>query len=134
MSLTSIQKDYQDNKEAYMKRARRSYKKTFASKDARLHRMWLEAKSRAKVKNLEFSIEESEIKWNDICPVLGINITFERGKGRGGDDSSPSLDRINNLKGYVSGNVRLISNKANKLKNSMTREDCQLILDNWDVI
>lgn len=96
--------------------------------------MVVEAKSRAKNKNLEFSIEDGDVKWNDVCPVLGIPITIERDKGRGGDANSPSLDRIDNSQGYVKGNIRIISNRANKLKNSMTKEECSLLLENWDCI
>lgn len=94
--------------------------------------MLVEAKSRAKIKNLDFDITEEDVKWNDVCPVLGISITYERNKGPGGDDNSPSLDRINNEKGYVKGNIRLISNKANKLKNRMTKDEAFLIYTNWE--
>lgn len=93
--------------------------------------MVVEARARAKQNGIEFSIEDTDVRWNDTCPVLGITITFQRNKGRGGDDNSPSIDRINNDLGYVKGNVRLISNRANKLKNNMTKEECQRILDNW---
>ena len=96
--------------------------------------MVLEAKYRARNNNLQFDIVDEDIKWNDICPVFGIEITMQRNKGRGGDDSSPSIDRIDNSAGYIKGNVRLISNKANKLKNRMTRGECQMLLDNWDKI
>lgn len=134
MSLTASQIDYQKNKQTYIKRATRSYSNTFNSTDERLHRMCVEARSRAKKRELEFSITKDDVKWNDVCPVLGIAITMERSKGHGGDNHSPSLDRIDNDKGYVPGNVRLISNRANKLKNTMTKEECQLLLENWDKI
>ena len=95
--------------------------------------MLVEARSRAKSKNLEFDIEVDDIKWNFTCPVLNIPITMQRNKGAGGDANSPSLDRIDNTKGYIKGNVRLISNRANKLKNTMTKDECRMILENWDV-
>jgi hypothetical protein len=46
----------------------------------------------------------------------------EAGKGRGHNrfDDSPSLDRINNMKGYVPGNVKIISWRANHLKSNGT--------------
>ncbi len=37
--------------------------------------------------------------------------------------SSPSLDRIIPEKGYVKGNVIVVSNKANVIKNNATPEE-----------
>ena len=33
-------------------------------------------------------------------------------------DNAPSIDRIDNNRGYVSGNVLVVSNRANLLKNA----------------
>lgn len=41
---------------------------------------------------------------------------------------SPSLDRIDSSKGYVKGNVRVISARANMLKNNATVEELTLVL------
>jgi hypothetical protein len=38
-------------------------------------------------------------------------------------DGSPTLDRIDNAKGYVKGNVCVISKKANTMKNNATPEE-----------
>ena len=46
--------------------------------------------------------------------------------------NSPSLDKIIPELGYVKGNVRVISFKANKYKNDMDRETVQKILDYMD--
>lgn len=131
-TLTSNQREYQNNADEYKRRARKSYAKTFETRESRLHRMIVEARSRAKGRGLPFEIEDEDVVWNDICPVLGIPIHYEERKGRGGDDNSPSLDRIENVLGYVKGNVRLISNRANKLKNRMTKDEALLIWKNWD--
>ena len=40
----------------------------------------------------------------------------------------PSLDRIDGAKGYVKGNVRVISHRANMLKNDATIEELELVL------
>lgn len=44
------------------------------------------------------------------CPVLGIKLD------RDDNDSRPSLDRIDNTRGYVDGNVRWVSYKWNRMK------------------
>lgn len=128
------QKEYEANKPAYIRRANKSFDKTYESGEARLHRMLVEAKSRSKADGREFTVGDDDVIWNDVCPVLGIPISPVRGKGHGGKPGSPSLDRIDNDKGYVTGNVRIISWRANNLKRNMTREEARLLYENWDKI
>ena len=78
--------------------------------------MWDSAKSRATEKGREFNIELSDIVIPDFCPVLGVPM------------DRPSLDRIDSSKGYVKGNVRVISHRANMLKNNATIEELELVL------
>ena len=76
------------------------------------------AKTRAKAKGLEFNLEVSDIVIPQKCPILGIPIINSIGmnKRAGPVSNSPSLDRINNDKGYIKGNVMVISHKANTMK------------------
>ena len=78
------------------------------------------AKRRAKDKGLEFNIDKTDIDIPIICPILGIPIVkvYTKGKNTGPTSNSPSLDRIDNSKGYVKGNVRVISHKANTMKHN----------------
>ena len=53
------------------------------------------------------------------CPVL--NLQFKRNTaGRGATPNSPSLDRIDNDKGYEIGNIIWVCNKVNMIKNYST--------------
>ena len=85
-----------------------------------VHNMWKSAKSRANKKGIDFNIEESDIIIPDVCPLLEVPLKF-------GDktnyDYSPSLDRIDNTKGYIKGNIQVISKKANTMKNSATLQE-----------
>lgn len=45
-----------------------------------------------------------------------------------GDDSY-SLDRIDSSRGYVKGNIWVISLRANRIKNDSTVEELRLIAD-----
>jgi hypothetical protein len=84
--------------------------------------MLTRARSRAKAANLPFNITEEDIRIPNFCPVLGIRL--RKGSGRGGVlHSSPSLDRIHPSKGYVRGNVLVVSSRANTLKNDATPEE-----------
>jgi hypothetical protein len=90
------------------------------------------AKRRAKDKNFEFNIEETDINMPAMCPILDIPIlkVYTEGKKSGPTPNSASLDRIDNNKGYVKGNVQVISHLANTMKASATEE--QLIkFANW---
>ena len=78
--------------------------------------MYRAAKARAKEKGRDFNIELSDIVIPTLCPVLGIPM------------DRPSLDRIDGTKGYVKGNVRVISHRANMLKNDATIEELELVL------
>ena len=82
--------------------------------------IWRRAKQRAKKCNLEFNIDPKDIIIPEYCPILEIPIEC----GTKDDyEYSPSLDRIDNSKGYVKGNVWIISKKANSMKNSATPEE-----------
>lgn len=50
------------------------------------------------------------------CPVL--NVPLKRG--------NTSIDRIDPLKGYVRGNIQIISTKANRMKSNATIEELRL--------
>lgn len=76
-------------------------------------------------------IDISDVVWNTHCPVFGVPLQSSQTNGKGDSDLSLSLDRIDSSKGYVKGNVRTISNRANKLKNNMTITECELILKTW---
>lgn len=92
----------------------------------------LNIKSRAKKLGIEFNLEWQNIDIPVICPVLGIPIVMGTNEGMrtGPSPNSPSVDRIDNTKGYIKGNIQVISHKANTMKNSASPE--QLIkFANW---
>lgn len=83
-------------------------------------------KYRARKAGVPFDITVADITVPQSCPVLGIELT--RGKGSGFHAASPSLDRIVPLRGYVRGNVRVISARANLLKNNATVSEIEAVL------
>jgi hypothetical protein len=82
-------------------------------------KLYSDAKTRATKKGLEFNIELEDIVIPDMCPILDIKL--EKNKIHKGDNS-PSLDRIDNAKGYIKGNVWVISSLANQMKSSANKE------------
>ena len=77
------------------------------------------AKYRAKRDALPFAITIDDIVIPDVCPILFIPLAFAEGRG-GGGPGSPTLDRIHNHRGYVPGNVIVVSNRANRIKSDAT--------------
>jgi DNA-directed RNA polymerase subunit M/transcription elongation factor TFIIS len=77
---------------------------------------------RAKKFNLAFDLTNEYIQslYVDVCPVLGIELKYGGGERC---DNSPALDRINPKKGYVTGNVQVLSSKANMMKSNATEEE-----------
>lgn len=82
-----------------------------------LKRMLSVARHRAKIKNIAFTITEHDVEIPSHCPILGIPLVVG---SVGGRMNSYSLDRVDNTKGYVPGNVRLISHKANTCKSNLS--------------
>lgn len=79
------------------------------------------ARTRAEQRDIKFTLKESDIIIPTHCPVLGIRMKNYWGFGRqGGHPDSVSLDRIDNRKGYVPGNVQVISHLANSMKSTAT--------------
>lgn len=87
--------------------------------------LWQNAKQRAKKFSLPFNISPDDIAIPSRCPVLGHE--FEYGKGKH-YPWAPSLDRIIPALGYVVGNIKVISFRANKLKGDASIEELQAVL------
>lgn len=75
------------------------------------------AKSRAAKAGLPFNLTLDDIVIPDQCPIFGTDLVLGQGQA---SDASPSLDKIIPALGYVRGNVLVISNRANRIKNNAT--------------
>jgi hypothetical protein len=87
------------------------------------------AKNRAKQKGIPFSITASDLVAHTHCPVFGFPLVYgETGtgaRGYGVKDNAATIDRIDGAKGYVPGNVNIISWKANRTKAFLTPTEIQ---------
>lgn len=92
--------------------------------------LFQKARQRARRKSVEFTILYDEVTWPTHCPVLGVKLDYSVGtKNRRSFGSSPSLDRMVPAKGYVRGNVYVISHRANMIKSNATAEELQKVAD-----
>ncbi len=108
----------EENKERHSQMNHEWYVKTKAENTAKyLHKY---AKSRAKKRNLEFNIEVSDIIIPEKCPYLGNDLVIGV---NGNNKYSPSLDRIDPTKGYIKGNIQVVSRLYNSMKWDSSKEE-----------
>ena len=79
-------------------------------------------KYRASKRGIPFNLTAEDVEIPDFCPVLGLPLYRNVG-GRAQGPNSPTVDRINPNQGYVKGNVRVISSRANAIKSNATPEE-----------
>ena len=87
------------------------------------------AKQRAITKGIAFTLDLDDIVIPEFCPLLNIQLIRGIGKLQ---DNSPTLDRKDVTKGYTKENSWVVSYKANRSKNNLTREEANLLVFNWN--
>lgn len=82
------------------------------------------ARKRAGERGIECTINESHFDIPEFCPILKVklNEVMSHTKEK---HLSPSLDRIDNSKGYIPGNVAVISMGANHNKGNLSLQDIE---------
>ena len=119
-----------ENRKDWVKEWKLEYSKQKPTK-----RLIWAARKRAKENGLEFNIEESDIIVPTHCPYLGIELVNSRPRGDSRRDIA-SLDRIDPTKGYIKGNIEVISWLANTMKNNATPEllvnFAKVVLERYD--
>jgi hypothetical protein len=116
-----VSKRYRENKETINAELRKQRKldPTYCM----LHN----AKQRARRNNLSFEIVQSDIVIPKYCPILGLELEVSSETVKA---NSPTLDRIIPKLGYIKGNIQVISNRANTMKNDANIEEL-LKFANW---
>jgi thymidylate synthase ThyX len=87
-------------------------------------------KTSAKKRNLEFNLTPEyllSLGLPKYCKYLEVELDYS---AESLQPNSVSLNRIDSSKGYIEGNVELISNKANIMLSNATPEELKLFLKN----
>lgn len=133
----------QEYRRKYPGRAQETSKRSYAKHRAAQQQMAREKYQRQKVYDpaglmlhrkrynalragIPFSLTRADINIPEYCPALGIRLA---GVGSGDHDAAPSIDRIIPELGYVPGNVRVISNRANMLRGNGSSAEHRSIAD-----
>lgn len=91
--------------------------------------MYWRAKKRSKKMGRIFDIKQEDVfaLYVERCPIFDIELDWEVEGLKRAFDNSPSLDRIDSSKGYVKGNIWIISVRANRIKNDASAEELMAI-------
>jgi len=133
--VSRLDKKYKQTEQ--YERTKNKYRETLKRKkqaDPLTHwvqRAYFNAKTRAKKNRYEFTITKSWLRENiaATCPLLGITLIYNSTKTM---DASASLDRKDSTKGYTPENCRIISFRANRIKNNATTEELQMLASSLD--
>lgn len=109
----------------------RSYRQSCIERDLvewKLRELVLASKKRAKRAGIDHNLDLDYLFsiLPDYCPYLGIKFHWEAKTNcgnRGGHPRSPSIDRIDSSKGYIKGNVAIVSHRANVIKHNATEQE-----------
>lgn len=80
---------------------------------------------RAAADNIEFNITVEDLDWVRYCPVFGYELCYYEDSG----DSNVSIDRIDPNKGYVKGNVCVMSVRANRAKWNLSFDEVKQLYE-----
>ncbi len=112
---------WQDRNKAVVRQHHKAYIDRLKREDVAQY-LLLRTRSHAPPRGIEVSLSKEDIFVPDVCPVLGTAWDWKD------TEKVPSLDRIDNGKGYVPENVRVISYRANRLKSDATLEEMEKIV------
>jgi hypothetical protein len=122
-TLSNVKKYRDENRQLIQEKGREYYRRRLKN------RLVNSARARSRTHGYEFDLTEDDFIIPEYCPLLGIKMVVnERGTTK---MDSFSLDRIDSSKGYVKGNVWVISMLANSMKSSATYEQFQMMAQKW---
>lgn len=94
-----------------------SYKKRRETPEGWLRHVLTTVKRRAFKAGVVFSVNAADFSIPEKCPILGVVLVY--GSTLNAQESA-SIDRIKPWLGYITGNVRIVSRLANRLKGDCT--------------
>lgn len=91
------------------------------------------SKFMAKRRGIFFDLQYTDFELPEYCPILNVKLEYGAGKN-GNSPYHATLDRIDNSKGYIKGNVMIISRLANAMKNEASFEQLQQFINNYSIL
>lgn len=89
-------------------------------------RLLYSARARAKRYGREFDLIEDDIIIPERCPILDIKLKLHTKRRC---EESPTIDRIDNDRGYTKDNIVVCSWRANRMKNGFSLEELEKLVN-----
>ena len=91
------------------------------------------ARRRARELGLACDIDATYLQniWTGQCPILHVPLMIGKKRGTISELNLASLDRLDNTKGYIKGNVHFVSFRANNIKSNARFEEFEQIYNWW---
>jgi hypothetical protein len=105
---------YPKRGEALRIRGRRHYAKHRHDPEMWIRRAIIRLRGKAKTAGIDFNISAQDLQMPEVCPFTLLPFQFGAHHPQ-----NPSVDRIKPDRGYVRGNVRIISFQANTAKQDI---------------
>jgi len=94
---------------------------------------WVKRSRTGNTARTKLSVEYYKTLFVTHCPLLGLELTYENCGQKAAPNNYATLDRIDSSKGYVKGNVQILSFRANTIKGDASLEELKLIIKNWGI-
>ncbi len=131
LDKTDASKGHRDVCKTCSKNARQRERNNRSWKDDAVGVLLSNSRQRAKNAGMEHTLTREDIVIPDTCPVFGIALKRE---GRDSWCAAPSIDRIDNTKGYVKSNIIVVSRRANILKKDATIQEMRQLADFYEYL
>ena len=105
-----------------------SYWRLVGTREGMARRMVYKAKERGR-EDVKITAADVLAVWpkDEQCPVFKTPFFYGRRPKREPQPTAPSLDRIDHKKGYVAGNIAVISWRANKIKTDAIAAELEAV-------
>ena len=89
----------------------------------------------AKRRGIPFNLKYTDFELPEYCPYLNIKLEFIKELGSDGNSlNHATIDRIDNSKGYIVGNIIVVSRLANQMKSCANFDQLQSFCCNMQLL
>ncbi len=95
--------------------------------DRRKGLMLRNIKFSAYARKLDFNLTYEDLLLPEYCPILGVKLTYGSNMN---SEHGATVDRIDTNKGYIKGNIIIMSRKANAMKSNCNLDNLLIFCKN----